>query len=514
MNRTLADVLPVLPTVAVVLLCSALMGWVQFSFDGMHDGDSYFHTRAARELDEHGFRDKFPQTAFSTWSVRYSDKDLLFHAFLIPFQRLHRALSDQETEDLVTPGKQAAVVLTLVFFVCFAVALHRVDARFPWFWILLLFVADAPLLFAFLPVRPGLLAIAFVVVEIVLILRRKILWLFIVGALHALGHSSFVLLPALATAWTIAHLLRRESFSTRLLAVAFLGPILGLIVNPYFPNNLFVAWDQLVEVARAVWLGASEVPAHLFGSELVAPRTSQFLGSYPAFLPAVCALVAFLAYPRRRLSTEGLALVLMTGLLLGVGFMSERFLRFFFPAAVLLGARLWTELWGNTALRESWRGNARAFAFSASVLVFSLLGGLADGSVATVQNHVVGMSTPGIYRPAVEFLERTAKPDELVYHNFWWDFSVLYHYRPDGRYVVALDPVFFYRFDPELFDKSLEAFSGTTENVYRILDDDFGARWVFVPKDARYYPFFNLLRQDGRFEKAYEDPHVVIVKLP
>jgi hypothetical protein len=78
---------------------------------------------------------------------------------------------------------------------------------------------------------------------------------------------------------------------------------------------------------------------------------------------------------------------------------------------------------------------------------------------------------------------------------------------------VALDPVFFYRFDPELFDKSLEAFSGKTENVYRVLDDDFGARWVFVPKDARYFPFFNLLRQDDRFEKAYEDSHVVIVKL-
>jgi hypothetical protein len=492
MNRSLASVLPVLPTVAVVLLCTGLMGWVQFSFDGMHDGDSYFHTRAARELSEHGFRDEFPQTAFSTWSVRYSDKDLLFHALLIPFQWLHGALSDPGPEDLVGPGKQAAVVLTLVFFVCFAVALHQVDARFPWFWILLLFAADAPLLFAFLPVRPGLLAIAFVVVEVVLILRRKTLGLFIVGALHALGHSSFVLLPALASAWASAHLLRRESFSTRLLAVAFLGPVLGLIVNPYFPNNLFVAWDQLVEVARAVWLGASEVPAHLFGSELVAP---------------------FLAYPRRRLSTEGLALVLMTGLLLGVGFLSERFLRFFFPAAVLLGARLWSELWGKSGLRESWRDNARAFALSASILVFSLLGGLADGSVAKVQSHVAGMSTPEIYRPAVEFLERTAKPDELVYHNFWWDFSVLYHYRPDGRYVVALDPVFFYRFDPELFAKSLEAFSGKTENVYRVLDDDFGARWVFVPKDTRYFPFFNLLRQDDRFEKAYEDTHVVIVKL-
>jgi hypothetical protein len=514
MSLTTATVVRVLPTAAAVVVCTALMGWVQFSFDGMHDGDSYFHTRAARELDQHGVRDGFPQTAFSTWSERYSDKDLLFHVFLIPIQRLHDAFSDRDHEDLATPGKHAAVVLTLVFFACFGAALHAIDARFPWLWLLLLFVADAPLLLAFLPVRPGLLAISFVVVEIALILRRKSLWLFLVGALHTLAHSSFILLPALAGAWGVAHLLRRERPAVRLLAVAILGPILGLVLNPYFPDNLFVAWDQLVEVARAVWLGASDVPAQLFGTELVGPRTSQFLGSYPAFLPAVGGLVAFLAWPSRRLTTEGLALVLMTGLLLGTGFLSERFLRFFFPAVVLLGARLWSEILENGPLREAWRRDATALATFAGILGVSLVGGLSDGSVLTVKQRVSTLSTTEIYRPAVEFLKREARPDELVYHNFWWDFSALYHYRPEGRYVVALDPVFFQRFDPNLFDKALEAFAGRSENIHRVLREDFGARWVFVPKDARYFPFFNLLRQDGRFEKAYEDAHVVIVRLP
>jgi hypothetical protein len=514
MNRPIVALLAALPTAAVVVACTVLVGWVQLSFDGMQDGDSYFHTRAARELDEHGIRDGFPQTAFSTWSERYGDKDLLFHVFLIPIQRLHDSISDQDDEDLVTPGKHAAVVLTLVFFACFGAALHSLGARLPWLWLVLLFVADAPLLFAFLPVRPGLLAISFVVVEIALLLRRKSLWLFIVGALHALAHSSFILLPALAVAWAGAHLLRRESPSKRLLVAALLGPVLGLVLNPYFPGNLFVAWDQLVEVARAVWLGASEVPAHLFGTELVGPRTSQFLGSYPAFLPALCGLVVFLAYPRQRLTTEGLALVLMTALLLGAGFLSERFLRFFFPAVVLLGARLWAEILAGMTLREAWRRDGRAFAISVGILLVSLAGGLSDGSVLTVKQRVATINTTEIYRPAVEFLKREAPPDELVYHNFWWDFSALYHYRPNGRYVVALDPVFFQRFDPELFSKALEAFEGRSDDVFRMLRDDFGARWVFVPKDARYYPFFNLLRQDRRFEKAYEDSHVVIVRLP
>jgi hypothetical protein len=133
--------------------------------------------------------------------------------------------------------------------------------------------------------------------------------------------------------------------------------------------------------------------------------------------------------------------------------------------------------------------------------------------VLTVQRRAATMSTQELYRPAIEFLEKNARPDELVYHNFWWDFSALYHFRPDGRYVVALDPVFFYRFDPELFRKSVEAFAGRADDVHGLLAGAFGARWVFVPKEPRYFPFFNLLRQDGRFEMAYEDPHVVIVRV-
>ena len=116
-------------------------------------------------------------------------------------------------------------------------------------------------------------------------------------------------------------------------------------------------------------------------------------------------------------------------------------------------------------------------------------------------------------KPAIAFLEREAAPDELVYHNFWWDFSSLYHYRPDGRYVVALDPVYFYRKDPERFAAALSAFEGRTVELYRVLKKEFGATWVFLPKEPRNERMFNLIRHDPRFTRAYEDQRAVIVRL-
>jgi hypothetical protein len=124
------------------------------------------------------------------------------------------------------------------------------------------------------------------------------------------------------------------------------------------------------------------------------------------------------------------------------------------------------------------------------------------------------MPTEELKRPAVEFLRRNARPDEPVYHNFWWDFSILYHDRPDGRYVVALDPVFFQRHDPRRFAKSLAAYEGRADDLHGMLAEDFGARWVFVQKAPQFLPFFDLVRADPRFHKAYEDEHVVIARLP
>ncbi len=501
---------------AAALLCAALLGWLQFSFDGLADSDSYFHARAAREISDSGFRRTFPQAAFSTWSERYSDKDLLFHVALIPFQILDAGLPgspDARREDLTTSAKQAMTVLALAFFAALAFALRSLGARFAWYWIVLYFSVNLAVLRQLLPVRPGLLGATFLVLEIALLVRRKGAWLAVAGALHAYAHSSFVLLPAIALAATAAFVLRREPPRLRLLGFAVLGPAVACLLHPYFPNNLFVAWDQIFEVARGVWWQTAEIPADLFGAELGPTLTSNVLRYFAGLLPAACGILAFLAFPSRRLSTDGLGLLFVTGVLAVAAFLSERFLQFLLPVAVLLGARLWSEILGDVTLREALRRDARAFGLGAGLLGFCLAAGLAHGSVFALAREVRAMGTAELQRPAIEFLDRAAAPGDVVYHNFWWDFSALYHFRPDGRYVVALDPVFFHRHDPALFRKSLDAYRGESEDLYRVLREDFGARWVYLPKGPRHLPFFNLMRKDPRFLKAYEDEHVVIARL-
>jgi hypothetical protein len=111
---------------------------------------------------------------------------------------------------------------------------------------------------------------------------------------------------------------------------------------------------------------------------------------------------------------------------------------------------------------------------------------------------------PTVYRPAIEFLEREAKPGDLVYHDFWQPFAWLYHARPEGRYVFGLDPVFLYRRDPRLFARMLEAHRGRGD-VYDAIGRAFGARWVFVEKVPRTSLLRAALAGDHHFVRRYND---------
>ncbi len=497
-----------LATPAVVLLCTGFMAWAQFSFEGLYDGDSYFHTRAARELARNGIERTFPQASVSTWSERYSDKDLAFHLLLVPFQ------AGDRDEDLVASGKRATVLVAFLLFAAIATALRLSAVRFAPLWILLFFSTHVAILGHLLAVRPHGLGVALLVLEAGLLVRRAGGPLLLLGAVHVYSHSSFPLLALLAGAFVAVALLRREEVPWRTAGFAFGGIVAGSFVHPYFPNNLAVAWEQTVEVARNVWGETPQIPAELFGGELVAASTRDFLACFAGWAPAAVALaVALIRRSPRALSTEASALLVANSGLGVLSFLSARFFVFWMPLAVVLAGRLWTELAGGCSLRVLWIARRRDVLLAGTVLASILVAGQATGSVLDLRERVRTLYTRSSERQAVEYLRAHAAPGELVYHNFWWDFSVLYHYRPDGRYVVALDPVFLFRHDPGKFDAMLRLFRGERRDAHEVIAKQFRARWVYVSRSRRSVPFVDALDADPRFVRAYADADAMVYRV-
>jgi hypothetical protein len=491
---------------ATAVLCSALLIWAQFSFEGLYDGDSYFHTRASQQLREHGVRKEFPQTGFSTWKESYSDKDFLFHALLIPFCG--------DGKDLVGGGKMAVAVFDVALLITLAVTLVRLRIRFAPLWILLLLGTHIVLLRRLMSVRPHLLGMTFLLLEIVLVLNGRWKTLFFVSAFHLLGHSSFVLLPGLLLAQFLAHLLRRKPLPWKACGAGILGLCLASLLHPYFPNNLTLAYDQIFQVARNAWGGGAGIPMDLFGRELDPIGIWRFGELVPGWLPTLAGLLGiFVLRGFRGYTARLLTLIFLTGELLVLTFLSSRFAFPFLVTNAILSGALWSDLAGQRPWRDWLVGGGLRPRLSVLLLATCLVLGQLRSNPFRLSEILRHQPTNEVFRPAVGYLDSVAAPDDIVYHNFWWDFNVLYNFRPHGRYVEALDPVFLYRYDQYLFDQMLRGYRGRSPDLYHVIAKSFGARWIYVQVLRKNLPFRTQLAGESRIRRVYGDNVAEVYKV-
>jgi len=482
-------------TWAAVLVATAWLGWIQTSFAGLYDLDSYFHVRAAEQLAANGVEKTFPQATQSTWRDAYSDKDFLFHVLLIPFVA---------GGDLIAGGKWFVVAMQLVVLLAFAWALRSLDLRFGALWIVLLAATSSYYVTRLSSVRPHVLGLAFVLVEIALLYRDRWKALFVVAWLHVIAHSSFVLLPILLVARGLASLAGLP-WPLRSAGAIAAGMLLATVVHPYFPNNLSVAWDQLFGVASNVWLRDASIPREAFGSELGPMTWQSFLAQTPGWAPAAAGLVLALVAGRLRgWPVPDTYLALVTLVMLALASRSRRFVDVFVAAAVLLAAALWTRLAAGRSLGELLR--ARPLVVLPCVLALIVLAGFATWRASGVREGFQRQAMGDVFAPAVTALDQLAAPEDVVYHASWMDFAVLYAFRPDGRYISGLDPIFLYQHDPALFARNLDLSRGLGHGAAaRILADEFRARWVYVTTQPRDQPFRALLERSKGVRLAYDD---------
>jgi hypothetical protein len=485
-----------LTTFLTALACTGVLAWVQLSFDGLYDGDSYFHTRAAEQLVSQGVRIDFPQAAFSTWRDGYSDKDLAFHALLG---------IDCRNADLTTCGKRGAILLDGLLFLSLATVISVLGLRFGPLWLVLILTSHAWFFEHLLSVRPALLAMALFPLELAALLKGRNLLLTGLSAFHVLAHSTFVLLPALPVALGGAQLVRGGPFPWKSLAATVGGVAAATALHPQLPNNVTLAFDQIFEVARNAWGPGVTIPPDLFGSELRGLPIPVLLAAFPLWLPTLSGIVAVGATGWDRLSTRSLCLLAVAAGFGVLTLLSMRFLEFLAPLAGLSAASIWTDATDDRAIRLApsirWGG--------AAVLASCLIWGQLRAPVWRVAAQVERYRSPASYRAAIEHLDEIAAPEDQVYHSFWWAFSWLYHYRPEGRYIAGLDPVFLYRFDEALFGRMLRAHRGAG-NVYATVSRDFGARWVFLEKLPRTERLRKRLREDPRFVRRYRDRYAEV----
>src|SRR3989338_102445 len=299
----------------VFLIFLGLLSLFQFSTPYIIGFDGHINIKTADLIKENGFFREFPWAEHTILSSNYADIHLLFRILLIPFTFL----------DLELGAKIAAILFSALAFAVFYWFLAQNSIKYPFFWTLLYMFTAESLMYRFMELRQMPLVIALLLLTIYFLQGKKYFLLGIASMASVLLHSSFVFQLLIVALYFILEKIFSKRLDYRLLAYPFLGVIAGLLVNPYFPNNVYLLYAQIFEV---------NLLGNLYNAEWKPWPFMEFIKNNLLVL-IYFAIIAFILIKEKKISKIKLLYLSMASLFLAYTFLSRRMQEYLIPFSIL-----------------------------------------------------------------------------------------------------------------------------------------------------------------------------------
>ena len=499
--------------------------WLQFSTSAIccGDFDGYYHIQWARTLWEgmksRAFPPQFPWLPLTTLNPKdYVDHHLLFHIFQIPFA----ASSDPRLAAKIS----SAFFGGLAVFSCYWLLVHY-RVRYALVWLMALLACSVPFLFRMNMAKAPPLAIVYLIIAILLFFKRKYWPLLPLALVFTWTYDLFLLLVMAALFWVVTIAITEIRFEWRPLVFVVVGCIAGLVINPYFPENL-----QLLVEHMKIKLTVTDFSTKV-GNEWYPYDSWAFLGN--SAVACIAMLVGYLAVEpteRRRAHYPIFFLLFSTALLI----MNARWKRIseYWPPFAILFAGFALKPWldgyrpylsrlpddvqeelepfldregvpepeRETELRDVLR-------VIAVVVVALGLSGFLFVNLRASSEEIAQSEPHQYYRAGAEWMRANIPPGQIIFNTDWDDFPRLFYYDPSHYYVSGLDPSYLFEKDQDLSRLYDRITLGQVEDPGPLIRDRFGARYVF--SDNSHHDFFEHARLSGWFDIVYEDTQCTIM---
>ena len=318
---------PLLPLILLALFIAG-MAVIQFATADMPDNDGFYHIKLAWLMRTDGLKPDFSWLPLSILNQNeFYDHHFLFHVALIPFT----------FGDLRIGAKWAAVIFASLAFLAVWYLFHRQRVPFAWLWAFgLLGISDA-FLYRMSVTRAQSLSLAVLALAFAWLLEGKYKHLAILSFIYVWMYDAFPLMLALAVLHLIAVALIERRLELRPILYITGGIILGLVINPYFPENIIFSYRHMLPKL-------ADATSVRVGNEWFPYETKQLLdNSLPALVAFASGALA-LGLSVRKMDVRT-AFALLVSLLFGLMlFQARRFVEYFPPFALIFATFAWTPL--------------------------------------------------------------------------------------------------------------------------------------------------------------------------
>lgn len=483
--------------IGVFLLALAFFDHLQGLSKWVIACDSYFHAKMAVLIRESGPVKDFIWTTTSVFRTNFSDSSFLYHVLLIPFTFM---------SDEIAAIKLGAAVFAAAYCALFYTVLRVNRCRLPFLFTLMIASCGSLFLYRLCQNRGYLLAImlALLTVEACINLRYRLL--FAVAIAYPLSYTAFQVVLVIPVIFHVAQLFNGERLDRKLLPIAAVGSVIGLIIHPNRGDDVYLWWVQNVLVMWYKW--TSEVNL-FFGGELYPPELSFLTKSTTAVLVTLIACSIATVVSTRRRSTATLTWFGVT-LFFGVlTLASKRFIEYSAPFTLAYAAFLLRDLVSDEDV-DRWSARAPTTFMVAAWVVTAVCGGLLYRSYLDVKKDLQAEPEPGL-RAAALWLKSHAQKNDIVYTCDWDDFPQLFFYNSEQRYLICLDPMFFYTYDKDLWQTWFDTSNVRTQDIFNNIKLRFKAKWVLATND--FQNFIKKANGDPRFRRVFTDKDATIFEV-
>ncbi len=491
-----AQVRLVATAVGLFGLFTLLFAWVQYATPALIGNDGYYHAKMGWLIRQEGLTPTPPQLPLTVLNpTEFYNHHLLYHLYLALFATVDPALDGGLA--LTGQVKLASLLLPALAFVSIWWLLRQQGVAWSALWTLALFALSEPFLYRLSMTRAQAASLLLLVWALHCLLQGRYHWLMLWGFVYVWLYNGFPLLWLLVGAYGLASALTERRLVWLPLFYATVGIVAGLIINPYFPENLTF-------IIRHLGPKVGELTVAV-GNEWYPYDTWQLVQHSGWTLLAFGGAMLAMGWRSQRPDKRTVMLFLLT-VVFGVMLLKSRRFIEYFPAFVLIFTAFslspWLEAW--------WRARPTARAWFPLALGLLLLLPL-NVSLREARSLAAAAPPANKYAAATLWLKAYSPPGSHVFQLDWDDFTRLFFYDHDKVYTVGLDPTYMAQFDSDLYEEWVQITRGQVVRPSEVIRQRFGGEYVF--SDVAHEDFLRVAAADPGLLEIYRDEEAVIFSL-
>lgn len=468
--------------------------------DGALCPDSFYHTKMSQLIwGNKELINNFPWLQFATiGGDNFVGQHLLFHILAGPFVFWGNF-----------NGMEIFIsFLNASFFTLFYYILKSFKIKQPFLITILLFFSSS-FIFRLLLLRAIGLSLILTMLFFYFLTKKKFKLALLISFIFMWSYNAFLITLIMGFCFLLAHLLKKGKIKIEYLSWPALGIILGTIINPYFPKNIFFFYQQVILIPFLNGL-SDKVGV---GAEWYPPEVKFFVASnliiWFIFAYIMVYLINNVKSFSKKLSVNALASIFITIVLFLMTIRSQRFVEYWSPFVVLSTALLIKELKPFQYLNNFYKKYKHKFLLTLPLASLSII--IIMSLFISLGININQINNAPLYdrfKNSANWIKQNIEKNKTIYNVSWGNFPELFYWNDNNNYIIGLDPRFMYEYNKSLYKKYDEIQKGQINDISRTVKNDFKSNVIFA--DNSLEDFIKKANKDGGLKKAYEDTLVTI----